>query len=122
MAPGLGGGVVWLAELSALPVHRGDVHDPPPAALEHAVYHLLGDVEERVKIGLDHRVPGLVGHLLERAVASDAGVVHENVYRPDLGARRLEGALGRIPVRNVALGGVHVTTRSPHLAKPAVLA
>src|SRR5580700_6085662 len=78
---GLGGRVVGLPKLAALAVHRGDVDDAPPAALDHTVDHLLGDVKQRVEVGLDDRVPCLVGHLLERAVAGNAGVVDEDVDR-----------------------------------------
>src|SRR5580658_10931568 len=119
---GFGGRVVGLAELAALAVHRGDVHDAAPAALDHAVDHLLGDVEQRVEVGLDDRTPGIQIHLLKRAVARDAGVVHQNVDRPDLGTRSIKCVLGGVPVGDVTLGSVNVAAFRAHFRQPAVLA
>src|SRR5215469_16517344 len=119
---GLGRRIVGLPELSLLPVHRRNVDDSSPAALEHAVDDLLGDVEERVEIGLDDRVPGIVGHLLEGAVAGDTRIVHEDVDGTDLCACHFEGTLRRVPVGDVALGSVDIAAGSAHVCEPALLA
>src|SRR5262249_62197182 len=42
--------------------------------------------------------------------------------RADLGARDLEGALGRIPVGDVAFRGIYLETLPAHVGEPAVLA
>jgi hypothetical protein len=51
------------------------VDDPPPAALGHLVDKLLGDQEHAVEIYIQDRVLHLLGHLLERFIARDAGIV-----------------------------------------------
>jgi hypothetical protein len=118
----LGGRVVGLPELALLAIHRGDVDDAAPALLEHVVDDLLGDVEQAVEIRLDDLVPLLVGHLAEQAVARDAGVVDQHVRGTVLGPDSLEGRLGRVPVRDVALRRVHLVALRVHFGEPAVLA
>src|SRR5580693_3065521 len=119
---GLGRRIVGLPELATLPVDRGNVDDASPATLDHAVDHLLGDVKEGVEVGLDDGVPCLVGHLLEGAVARDTGIVDQDIDGSHLGPHRLEGTLGRVPIRDVALGGVDVELLGAHFRQPAVLA
>src|SRR5690606_39484421 len=78
---GLGRGVVGLAVLALLAVDGTDLHDPAPLAVAHAVDHRAGDVEHRVEVGVDHVLPLFGGHLVEGAVAGDAGVVDQDVDR-----------------------------------------
>src|SRR5512134_884438 len=118
----LGGGVVGLAELALDGVHRGDVHHAPPAALDHAVDHLARDVEHAVEVGVDHRHPVLLGHALEHRVARDAGVVDQDVHRPDHRAHVVEHLGAGLEVRHVALGGVHAMALAPHRLQPLGLA
>jgi hypothetical protein len=74
-----------LAELAARRVHRRDVHDAAPAALDHAVDHVARHVEDAGEVGVDDRVPMLLGHLAEGRVARDAGAVHEHGDRAVVG-------------------------------------
>src|SRR3546814_2479753 len=98
MHAGLGGGVVGLAVLALLAVDRTDLDDPAPLAFAHAFDHRAGDVEHRVEVGVDDLLPLLRAHLVEGAVAGDAGVVDQDVDRaellPDLAHHR-HGVLGR---------------------------
>src|SRR5512134_551367 len=118
----LGGGVVGLPELALNRVHRGDVDDAPPAALDHAVDHLARDVEHAVEVGVDDRHPVLLGHALEHRVARDAGVVDEDVHRPDHRAHVVEHLGAGLEVRHVALGGVYAKALAPHRFQPLGLA
>src|SRR6185436_17209746 len=119
---GLGGGVVGLAELALDGVHRGDVHDAAPAAIAHAIDHLARDVEHAVQVGVDHRHPVLLRHALEHRVARDAGIVHQDVHRPDHRAHVVEHLGARIEVGHVALGGVHLEALRAHGVEPFLLA
>ena len=75
MHAGLGGGVIGLAGLAFLTVYRGDLNDAAPAALDHVANHLLGDVEHRIEVGVDHRIPIVAGHFQEHPVTGNTGVV-----------------------------------------------
>src|SRR6185436_11959962 len=116
--PGLGGGIVGLAESTLLPVHRRDVDHPAPAALDHAVHHLLGHVEARIEVGAHHRVPVGLGHLLERHVARDAGVVDQDVDHPDLGLDRVHLARAVVVVDHVHRESAEVVAAALHLFQP----
>src|SRR5258706_6438062 len=117
----LGRRIVGLAELAFDRVHRRDVDDAAPAALHHAVDHLPRDVEHAIQIGVDDLHPVLLGHALEDGDARDAGVVDEDVDRPDHRAHVVEHFRARVEVGDVALGGVHAVTRGAHRADPLVL-
>src|SRR4051812_11357253 len=119
--PGLGRGVVGLAELPLDRVDRGDVDDAAPAALAHAVDHLARHVEHAVQVGVDHRHPVLLGHALEHRVARDAGVVVEDVDRAHHRGRVVEHRRAGIELRDVALGGVHAVALGTHAREPLVL-
>ena len=62
----------------------------PAAALAHALDHRPRHGEHRIEVGAQHRRPLLVGHLVEHAVARDAGIVDEHVDRPELGLDLLD--------------------------------
>ena len=93
-----------------------------PAAIQHAVDHLLGDVEQAVEVRVDDLVPALEGHLAEGAVGRDAGVVDQHVHRSELVAHLFEGGARRLPVRDIAFRGVHLESLRAHVGDPAVLA
>src|SRR3954470_21938660 len=80
-----GGGVIDLAILAGLAVDRADVDDPAVFALAHPVPDRLGHVEAAAQIYVDDLVPGLAVHPLHGCVASDSGIVDEDVDRPQLG-------------------------------------
>src|SRR3546814_873068 len=115
---GLGGGVVGLAVLALLAVDRADLDDPAPLAFAHAFDHRAGHVEHRVEVGVDDLLPLLRAHLVEGAVAGDAGVVDQDVDRAelllDLAHHRL-GVLGR---GNVTLGKREVEAVGLHPGLP----
>ena len=79
MHAGFCGGVVGLAELPLGAVDRGDVDDPAPAPVEHAVDEWPGDVENGVEIDPQDRIPIGVAQLAERSITRDARVVDQNV-------------------------------------------
>ncbi len=45
----------------------------------------MGHVEEAVQVGRDHLVPLLAGHAVEHAVPGDAGIVDQDLDRPQIG-------------------------------------
>ena len=100
---GLGGGVVDLAHLALLAVDRGDHDDAAEGAGAHALDHRTGDREHRVEVGLDDRLPFLEGHLVERAVAGDAGIVHQDVDGTELGLDGLDAGLAGSKIADVEL-------------------
>ena len=87
---GLGGRVVDLAHLALLAVDRGDVDDAAGIAVAHALDHRPRHGEHRIEVGAHHRRPLVEGHLVEHAVARDAGIVDEDVDRPELGLDLLD--------------------------------
>src|SRR5215469_4818760 len=79
-------------------------------------------MEQRVEIGVDDRVPIRGAHVAEGAVASDAGVVHQDVYGADFSANDFEGAARRLPIRHVPLRARDVAPLGCHVPHPSVLA
>src|SRR5699024_3039760 len=59
--------------------HRGDVHDPPVAALEHRAPQQLGQVRQGIHVQLHHLGELLQREVLEPVAQVDAGIVDENV-------------------------------------------
>src|SRR5690606_31208052 len=105
-----GGRSVGPAKLAGLAVDGGDVDDAPEAPLAHALDELAGDIESAVEIDPDHGIPiGLV-HLVQEAVAGDAGAVDQNLNRPDLGLDLLRHLTAGLKVGDVALYPVDVVT------------
>ena len=66
---------------------------------------LPADLEDPGEVGVDHRLPLLQAHLLDRAVADDAGVVHHDVQVAEAGRRRVEQAAHRRRVAHVRRQG-----------------
>jgi len=56
---------------------------PAPAAVRHAFDHLARDVEHAVQVGVITSYQSLSDMRLEHAVAGDAGVVDQDIDRPD---------------------------------------
>src|SRR5262249_27522927 len=97
-------GIVHLAGLAFLTVDRADVDDAAPAPRAHALDHLARHVETRIHVDADHVVPLLVAHLVEEAVAGDAGVVDEHVDRTE---RVLDGFRGFHTIVEIADIALH---------------
>jgi hypothetical protein len=51
---------------------------------------ILFDLVMRAEIGVDHRIPLVERHLVERAILGDAGIVDEHLDRPELGLDLLD--------------------------------
>ena len=79
----LGGGIVDLANLSALAVDRTDIDDAAPFAFAHAGKYSLGHVETACQVDADHLVPLLKRHLHHRRIAGDARVVDHDIDRAE---------------------------------------
>src|SRR5215467_14095460 len=77
--PGLGRGVVDLADVAGLPDHRGHVDDPAGAAPEHVLERVLGHEERAGQVDRDHLLPVVIGHLGHDLVDRDPGVVDQDV-------------------------------------------
>ena len=71
----LGRRVVRLAAVAGDPADRGDAHDPAAVATEQRRVDPLVALE----VDGEHRVPPVLAHAGERAVAGDAGVVDDDV-------------------------------------------
>ncbi len=65
-------------------LHRGDVDDAAALARDHSLRHRLRDVEHAVEIGAHQLAPGLLRIVFEHAAPLDAGVVDENLDRPEV--------------------------------------
>src|SRR5499426_1178399 len=108
------GGVARHAEPA---VHRADVDDLAPLALDHAGRHRPRAAEHGGEVGGEHPLPLLVGDLQRRLVEGHPGVVDEDVdgaegalrlpHRvPDLfGARHVQRYRPRAPARALDLRG-----------------
>jgi hypothetical protein len=68
----------WPGRVARAADHRGDVDDAADSGLHHAAHDQLGHAEDRLEIGVDHRIPLGVLHAHGEVVASDAGVVHQD--------------------------------------------
>src|SRR5690606_40870797 len=69
---------------------RGDVDDAAEAAAHHRVGQLAGQTEDGAQIDVDYRVPVIVRHPDEQAVAGDSRVVDENIDALELSLRSEE--------------------------------
>src|SRR6185437_454837 len=76
---GLCGGVVGLAELTGLAVHRTDVDDAAEAALGHPFHGVAAHVEHAVEVDVHQLAPLHRAHFLERGGACSAGTVDRDV-------------------------------------------
>src|SRR3954452_22811638 len=61
-----------------------DVDDPAAPARHHPPRDLPADEEGAGEVGVHHPTPGVVRHLRERSPRLHAGVVHQDVERPDV--------------------------------------
>ncbi|CAB4924196.1 unannotated protein [freshwater metagenome] len=93
--PGLGRGVVGLAEVADLAGGGADADDPAALALLAQLHRGgAGAGERAAQVGGDDRVELLVGHLPQRGVAQDAGVVDQHVQPAELGDGAVDQRLG----------------------------
>ena len=99
---GLGGAVVALAEVAQQTRRRRRVDDVARLALGLPVLHRrAGGQEVPAQVHADDGVPVVVGHLGQRLVPQDAGVVDQRVEPAELA----HGGLDE-PVRDVGIGDV----------------
>src|SRR5690606_1374898 len=82
--PRLGRRVVGHAGEADLAEPGGDVDDRPFSPLDHRRHHLAGAEEGAGQVDVDHALPFLHGHLEERRLGHDAGVVHEGIDPPEM--------------------------------------
>ena len=102
-------GIVDLAVLAGLAVDRADIDDAPEPARAHAGEGGVAEVEAGAEIGVEHRLPALRRHPLQRAVARDPGIVHQDVDGAelplDLRDARLAGReIAHVPLVDVDAG------------------
>ena len=103
--PAFGGGVIDLAVLPRLAVDRPDVDDPAPAAFLHSRESGLGGVEAAAQIGAHDRVPIVIAHFQQRAVAGDAGIVDDHVDRPVFPFDPGAGLVDRVGIADIEARG-----------------
>ena len=107
---GLGGRVVGLPEVAALPGGRGDQDQPAAGALlAHADRGSTGAGERAAQVHVDDGVEVVVGHLPQHPVAQDAGVGDQDVEPPERVDRR----------GDQQVGGLGVADRRDHAAPAA---
>src|SRR5262245_19789466 len=78
------GRVIGLPGLALLAIDAGDVDDAPEAPRAHPFPDRPRHVEKAVEVGADHGRPLFGGHPVEKGVARDAGIIHENLDRPQV--------------------------------------
>jgi len=105
--PRLGRAVICLAELALAAVDGGNVNDATPFALSHTVDDLTRAVELAVQIDADHGFPLGLFHLVQKAIARDARVVHENINAAVFFFNRAKDFFALAEVRDVAFVNVH---------------
>ena len=106
----LGRRIVGLAKLAALTVDGGDVDDTSEAALQHAIPERTGDIEDRIQVDVDDRLPLRQLHALEGLVTGDPGAVHQHIHGTGLLHHLGDHALGIVPGRNVTNGDRDIQT------------
>jgi hypothetical protein len=62
---------------------------------------MAGDMKHAVQVGRHHRLPVVFGHLLEGAIAGNAGTVDENLDRTELIGDRIHRPLAVFVTRDV---------------------
>ena len=62
------------------------------ALADHVTANALGEEESGFEIGVDHRIPIVLGEIDGIVAADDAGIVHEDVDFTELGDRALHDA------------------------------
>ena len=104
-------------------LHRTDIDDPAALARDHVPRDRLPDEEHAVEVGAHQFAPGLLGEVLQRPAALDAGVVDENVDRPERRLDPRDRAGDRAAVGDVEDGVVEPRPRrragSPRLPPPS---
>src|SRR5207244_10505671 len=90
-------------DVAGLPDDRRDVDDPAGAALEHVLQRRLRHEERAGEVDAEDLVPVLVGHLQNRLVAGDPGVVDEDVQPPVVVDDLLDGPPAVLRGAHVAL-------------------
>ena len=98
---GLGGRVVRLSHLPLAAVDGRDVDDAAEVACTHAVDHLARRVEDAVEIDADDLFPLLERHTVQHGVARDAGVVDQDLDRPEFGLDLLDARAAGLKGRHV---------------------
>ncbi len=113
---GLRGGVVRLTAVAEQSSLRGGEHDATVRRLSRTL-GLLAPVRRRetgrhevaLEVNLDDRIPLLLGHVEDRAVAKDARVVDEDVEVAIGLERLLDEILAALPTRDVVVVGARLT-------------
>jgi len=109
----LRGAVVGLTERAENARDGGGEDHPAIVFLVHDRPGVPGDVGAAVQVHVDDDVPLVQRHLLERFVAEDAGVVHDNVDGPERIHGGLDDALRAFPIGNGVLVGDGLTPSGP---------
>jgi hypothetical protein len=97
----LGGRVIRLSELALLAVDRADVDDAAECALAHPFDHVAAHVEHRAEVRVDHFPPLLGAHAMQCRVARDAGVVDQDLDRPQIGFDAAHAGRAGLEVGNI---------------------
>ena len=82
--------------------NRRYVYDSAKAAFQHASQRAAGQAKGRGQIDREHRIPVRILHTDEQTVASDAGVVDEDVDRSERAFNGRDQGINRRSVGEVA--------------------
>src|ERR1019366_380996 len=115
--PGLRGCVVRLPDVADLADDRGDVDDPSRPAFNHVRQHRLGHEERAREVDRDHLVPILVGHLQDRLVDRDPGIVDQDVEPPMRVNHFLDGAATVLARTDITLVDTRVDVMAAQLVQ-----
>ena len=117
--------VVHLPDAADQPRGGGDMHVAAALLLAEMRHRGAADIEGAVQMHLHHRVPFLGRHVVEHAVAQDAGVVHHHVDAAEIVDRGLHDLLRVLPlgdavgVRHRAALAVRLGDLGHHLLRRA---
>ena len=116
----LGGAVVGLSEVAEQTAGRGGDHDAAVTLLAEMRPCGAGDVVSAVQVNLLHRMPTVIGHLVESAVPQDAGVADHTVDGAELVDRGLDDVGGALFGRDTVVVGNRATPGRLDLVNHAI--
>ena len=98
---GLRGGVVALAGIAGNTDDAAHVDNAPAALTGHHGSHGVYEIECRLEIDVQHRIPLLFAHAEHQAVPGYAGVIDQNIDAPERGKHLSNNAVGGFERRSV---------------------
>ena len=79
--PRLAGRIIGLTLVAGQADDAAHVDDATGSPLHHSLEDRAGGVERPFQVGVEHRIPVLLGQPEENVVAGEPGIVHQNIHR-----------------------------------------